>query len=219
MVSTRVFGTLGLCSNQGKAEKQRDLLVMKKKIFTTLIIILLASCLFASSPFNITLGVTSAFQKANLGKVSEINEIAVEDFKYGADLSVRLLFLEANAKSFVAKDTEGNTLINGIISANLSLNIIILRVKLGLGYQYMYDTLSKSYVFGRGLTSYEDFEKAEFDIYAGVDIPLDKFVIGVYGTLPTGVSIEKNNWDEIISTVENNWENAQIGVSIGINLL
>lgn len=194
---------------------------MKKAILTILTIILISSCLFASNTFNITLGATAAYQKARLGEVKtvKVEELKWEDFKFGVDASVKLLVLEVNAKSFVAKDTDGKTMLNGIVSANLAIDIIFARAKLGLGYQYTYDTVSKEYLFGRGVNNYADFKNAEFDIYTGVDFRVGNVVFGIYGTLPTGVSIEKNNWEDLVSTVSDNWEDAQVGISLGVDLI
>lgn len=194
---------------------------MKKAILTILTIILISSCLFASNTFNITLGATAAYQKARLGEVEtvKVEELKWEDFKFGVDASVKLLVLEVNAKSFIAKDTDGKTMLNGIVSANLAIDIIFARAKLGLGYQYTYDTVSKEYLFGRGVNNYADFKNAEFDIYTGVDFRVGNVVFGIYGTLPTGVSIEKNNWEDLVSTVSDNWEDAQVGISLGVDLI
>lgn len=194
---------------------------MKKAILTILTIILISSCLFASNVFDITLGATAAYQKARLGEVKtvKVEELKWEDFKFGVDASVKLLVLEVNAKSFVAKDTDGKTMLNGIVSANLAIDIIFARAKLGLGYQYTYDTVSKEYLFGRGVNNYADFKNAEFDIYTGVDFRVGNVVFGIYGTLPTGVSIEKNNWEDLVSTVSDNWEDAQVGISLGVDLI
>lgn len=193
---------------------------MKKAILTILTIFLITTSVFASS-IGITLGVTSAYQKARLGEVKTVNveELKWEDFKYGADLSVKLLILELNTKSFIAKDTDSNTLLNGIISANVAIDIAFVRAKAGLGYQYTYDTISKEYLFGRGVNNYADFKNAEFDIYTGADIRFGNIVFGIYGTLPTSVSIEKNNWNEIVSTISDNWEDAQVGISLGVDLI
>lgn len=194
---------------------------MKKAILTILTIILISSCLFASNVFDITLGATAAYQKARLGEVEtvKVEELKWEDFKFGVDASVKLLVLEVNAKSFIAKDTDGKTMLNGIVSANLAIDIIFARAKLGLGYQYTYDTVSKEYLFGRGVNNYADFKNAEFDIYTGVDFRVGNVVFGIYGTLPTGVSIEKNNWEDLVSTVSDNWEDAQVGISLGVDLI
>lgn len=110
-------------------------------------------------------------------------------------------------------------MLNGIVSANLAVDIFFVRVKAGLGYQYEYNTKTKDFAFGRNATAFDKFKEAYFDIYTGVDFKLGPVVVGAYATLPTGVSIENGKWAEIFSTIQENWKQAQIGVSVGFALL
>lgn len=194
-----------------------------KKVLTILVLAaLIPACLFASNFFGLTVGATAAYQKA-LGTVTDegvdAKGLKIEDFKFGADVDLKVLILDVNAKGFVSKSAADETLLNGIVSANLALDILIVRVKAGLGYQYSYNTVTKDFEFGRNSSAFDAFKDAYFDIYTGVDVKLGPVVVGAYATLPTGVSIAKNNWAEIISTIQENWKDAQIGVSVGFALL
>lgn len=193
-----------------------------KKVLTILVLVaLIPACLFASNFLGLTVGATAAYQKA-LGSVAEegvdVKGIKIEDFKFGADVDLKVLILDVNAKGFVAKSANDETLLNGIVSANLALDILIVRVKAGLGYQYSYNTVTKDFKFGRNASAFDAFKDAYFDIYTGVDVKLGPVVVGAYATLPTGVSIENGKWAEIISTIQENWKDAQIGVSVGFSL-
>ncbi len=195
-----------------------------KKVLTILILAaLIPACVFATDFLGLTVGATGAYQKAELGAATEgkvdVKELKMEDFKFGADVDLKVLFVDVNAKGFFAKNTDGDVMINGIVSANLAVDIAFVRIKAGLGYQYSYDTKTEAVAFGRNANSFDEFKKACFDIYTGVDVLLGPIVVGAYATLPTGVSIEENNWSEIISTISDNWKSAQIGVSVGFALL
>lgn len=189
-----------------------------KKVLTILVLVaLIPACLFASNFFGLTVGATAAYQKAVTEGV-DVKSLKMEDFKFGADVDLKVLILDVNAKGFVAKSASDETLLNGIVSANLALDILFVRVKAGLGYQYSYNTVTKDFEFGRNASAFDSFKDAYFDIYTGVDVKLGPVVVGAYATLPTGVSIEKNNWADIISTIQENWDSANIGVSVGFSL-
>lgn len=195
-----------------------------KKVLTILVLAaLIPACLFASNLFGFTVGATAAYQKA-LGTVTDgstnFEDIKFEDFKFGADVDLKLLILDVNAKGFFAKDLESDGVaISGIVSANLAVDIFFVRVKAGLGYQYKYNTETKAFEFGRGSKSFDSIQDALFDIYTGVDFKLGNVVIGAYATLPTEVSIAGNNWADLFSTIEKNWQDATIGLSVGFALL
>lgn len=192
-----------------------------KKVLTILVLAaLIPACLFAGNILGLSVGATGAYQKAALGDATsgniDVKEVKWEDFKFGADVDLKLLILDINAKGFVAKNDADQTMLNGIVSANLAVDIFFVRVKAGLGYQYAYNTETQAFTFGNGegVDSFEDVKDAQFDIYAGVDFKLGKIVLGAYATLPTGVSIEKNNWNELFPTIEDNWQKAQFGISV-----
>ena len=191
-----------------------------KKVLTILVLAaLIPACLFAGNILGLSVGATGAYQKA-LGDATsgniDVKEVKWEDFKFGADVDLKVLILDINAKGFVAKNDADQTMLNGIVSANLAVDIFFVRVKAGLGYQYAYNTETQAFTFGNGegVDSFEDVKDAQFDIYAGVDVKLGKIVLGAYATLPTSVSIEKNNWNELFPTIEDNWQKAQFGISV-----
>jgi hypothetical protein len=193
-----------------------------KKILTILVLVLIPVCIFAGEFVGFNIGVTGAYQKAALGEATEgkidVKGIKWEDFKYGVEADFKLCFLDVNAKGFFARNADGDLVINGIASANLTTDIFFVRLKAGLGYQYSFNPKTNAIVFGHNANSFEDYENACFDIYTGVDLLLGPVVVGAYATLPTGVSIGANNWEDIISTVSDNWKSAQIGLSVGFSV-
>lgn len=195
-----------------------------KKILTILVLVtVIPACIFAGSVLGLTAGITGAYQKAELGEATEgkidVESLKWEDFKFGADVDVKVLFVNVNAKGFIAENTDDDFVINGIVSVNLCADLEFVRLKAGLGYQYSYNTKKETGSFGRSANYFEDYEDACFDIYTGLDVVLGPIVIGAYATLPTGVSIGEGNWNEIFSTIEENWRSAQIGLSLGFALL
>ena len=197
-----------------------------KKVLTILVLAaLIPACLFAGDLFGFSVGATAAYQKADIGTTTSeginLEEMKIEDFKFGADVDLKVLILDVNAKGFVAQSAADETVLNGIVSANLAVDIFFVRVKAGLGYQYSYNTETEVFLFGNGegVDSFENFQKAKFDIYTGVDFLLGPVVVGAYATLPTGVSIEEGNWTDLFTTIEDNWQKAQFGISVGFALL
>ncbi len=193
-----------------------------KKILTILVLVMIIpACIFAGNVIGLTVGATAAYQKAPVGEVNKdvLDDIQLEDFKFGADVDVKVFVFDVNAKGFIAKDTDKVTILNGIVSANIAVDLSIVRIKAGLGYQYSYNTQTQDIFFGRKANSFEEFENACFDIYTGVDVILGPVVIGAYATLPTSVSIGESNWADIFTTVEDNWKSAQIGLSCGFAIL
>lgn len=193
-----------------------------KKILTILVLAaVIPACIFAGDLLGLTVGATAAYQKAPVGEVNKqvIEDLQLEDFKFGADVDVKIFILDVNAKGFVSKNTDDQILLSGIVSANLAVDLSFIRLKAGLGYQYSYNTETEAIAYGRNANDFDEFKKACFDIYTGVDVTLGHVVIGAYATLPTGVSIEENNWEDILTTIEDNWKSAQIGLSVGFAIL
>lgn len=200
---------------------------MKKVLIVLVLAIAIPACVFAGSGvFGLSLGATAAYQKA--GAIEEISEgdfdikdLSIEDFKFGVDMDVKVLFLDLDTKAFIAKNESGETLVNGIVSANLAIDIAIVRLRAGLGYQYNYNFATKEILYGSTarVTDFANFKDANFDIHVGVDFLLGKFTIGAYATLPTDTSIGKGNWSDLFPTIEQNWKAAQIGIGVGFSLI
>lgn len=200
---------------------------MKKVLIILVLAIAIPACVFAGNGLiGLPLGATAAYQKA--GAVENIadgnfdlKDLSIDDFKFGADVDVRVLFLDVNGKAFLAKNDKSETLVNGIVSANLALDIAIVRLKAGLGYQYTFNTKTSEMIYGStaGVKDFADFKNANFDIHVGVDVLLGDLTIGAYATLPTEVSVGKGNWGDLFSTVEKNWKAAQIGVGVGFSIV
>lgn len=197
-----------------------------KKILTIILLgLLIPLSLFAGNLFEFSLGATTAYQKANaIEEISNgnfnISDVTIEDFKFGVDTNVNIVFLDLNSKTFFTS-TNDQFSINGIVSANLLLNFSAIRIKAGLGYQYTIDPKTLTLGFGSvsHVEGFGNFKDANFDLYTGVDIVLGKVLIGAYATLPTNTAISKGNWLDLITTVKENWKAAQVGISLSYAFL
>ncbi len=195
---------------------------MKKVLILLVLAIAIPACVFAGSgDFGLSVGATAAYQKPVFTEdgsaAVDVSKLSINDFKFGADVDVKILFLDVNAKGYYQPGDDKGA-INGIVSANLALDLAIVRVKAGLGYQYGYVIGSdKGLEFGNNAVS--ELAKANFDVHVGADVLLGDLIIGAYATLPTSTSIENGNWAGIISTIKDNWQKASFGVSVGFSII
>ena len=193
---------------------------MKKVIIALLIALIIPCCVFAGRGlFDFTIGV-AAQSDYDVQKVKEegMKDFSIDQLAFGADVEMKLAFAAIDGKVMYAPESKS---ISGIISANLALDIFFLRVKAGLGYEYQYNLETKQFIYGNAMDiqDFDNFKDANFDITAGVDILLGNLTVGAYASLPTNVSITKGNWDELLSTAKEGWDQAKLGMVIGISLI
>ncbi|MBO4410089.1 MAG: hypothetical protein J5775_04975 [Spirochaetales bacterium] len=194
---------------------------MKKVIIVMLIALIIPACIFAGRGlFDLTLG--AAASTTYTPKM--IKEGALENFKFGditwgLDTEIKIAFAAVDAKVMYAPEAKA---IYGNVSANLALDIFFVRVKAGLGYEYTYDIDDKTMWYGNcnnAVTSFDDFKDAAFDINVGVDFLLGDLTIGAYANLPTSTTIANGDWAGVFNNAKEHWEDAQIGLVVGIALL
>ncbi len=193
---------------------------MKKVIIALLIALIIPCCVFAGRGlFDFTVGV-AAQSDYDIEKVreGEMKNFSIDQLSFGADIEMKLAFLAVDGKVMYAPETKT---IGGIVSGNLALDIFFLRVKAGLGYQYQYNFETGKMIYGNAMdvTDFDGFREANFDITAGLDVLLGNLTVGLYASLPTNVSIAKGNWNELFSTAKEGWDQAKLGMTIGIALL
>ena len=194
---------------------------MKKVIIVMLIALIIPACIFAGRGlFDLTLG--AAASTTYTPKM--IKEGALENFKFGditwgLDTEIKIAFAAVDAKVMYAPEAKA---IYGNVSANLALDIFFVRVKAGLGYEYTYDIDDKTMLYGNcnnAVTSFDEFKDAAFDINVGVDFLLGDLTIGAYANLPTSTTIANGDWAGVFNNAKEHWEDAQIGLVVGIALL
>ena len=196
---------------------------MKKFAITLLIALMIPACIFAGRGlFDLTIGVTAS-TSYDIERITkgELKDFDIKDLRFGADAEVKFAIVSLDGKLFYDQVNKG---ISGLVSANIAADIFFVRVKAGLGYQYIYNFDSKTFYFGNALnggyaTQFKDFKKANFDVNAGVDFLLGPVTVGAYATLPTKTSIENNQWGELFKALGENWKYAKIGLTVGFELL
>ena len=196
---------------------------MKKFAIALIIALIIPACIFAGRGlFDLTVGATAStsydFQRIKDG---DLKNFDISDLRFGADVEAKLAFVAVDGKVFYDKANNG---ISGLVSANIAADIFFVRIKAGLGYQYIYNFDTKTFYFGNGLdqgyaTDFADFKKANFDVNAGVDFLLGPVTVGAYATLPTKTSIENKQWGELFKALAENWKYAKIGLTVGFALL
>ncbi len=198
---------------------------MKKVIIAMLIVLMVPASIFASRGiFDLTLGanVESSYDVKTVQDAianGEAPEFSMDNLSFGAAAEVKLAFVSVNATAGIAPKLKT---ISGTASAGLALDVFFVRLKAGLGYEYQYDYENKVFQFGHGndvASEFKDFKKASMDATVGVDFLLGGLTVGVHASLPTSVTIESENWGELVSSIKDNYDTAKLGVSIGIALL
>ena len=196
---------------------------MKRFAIALLIAVVLPACLFAENRgiFDFTVGATaSTSYSIDDIQTGEIKKFTIDAVRFGADVETKIAFISVDGKIFYDQANKG---ISGLVSANIAADIFFVRIKAGLGYQYIYNFESKTFYFGNALnggyaTKFADFKKANFDVNVGVDFLLGPVTVGAYATLPTETSIENGKWKELFSAIGQNWKYAKLGATVGFAL-
>lgn len=201
---------------------------MKKIIIALLIAMIIPSAVFASRGlFDLTVGAvaSSSYTIGNIVDVAngtnsfESLKLGVDKFAFGADVEAKVAFLAVDAKIMA---TDNFKTLCGSVSADLALDILFVRAKAGVSYNYKYDLEHNRLVYGNGeniAKTFEDYQKAAFDVNVGVDVLLGNLTIGAFASLPSATTIENQKWGELISSATDNWDKAKVGMTVGIALL
>lgn len=183
---------------------------MRKILIIALVLIMIPAALFAKN-FSFGIGATASTGATISGVIeNELDVIKPENFVYGAYANVKLLIFSANATLFPVFE-ENMTYFAGDLSAGLALDIAVLRVQAGISVNYVGSTnFSDSVEFA---FETEDIKDAPLNVRAEVDVLLGNLNVGVWGILPTTATL--NTLDKILE-VEDRWQDASIGVCIGV---
>lgn len=201
---------------------------MKKIIIALLIAMIIPSAVFASRGLlDLTVGAVASssytigdiVDVANGTNSFESLELGVDKFAFGADVEAKVAFLAVDAKIMA---TDNFKTLYGSVSADLALDILFVRAKAGVSYNYAYNLETKAMAYGNSVssvTTFEDYQKAAFDVNVGVDVLLGNLTIGAFASLPSATTIENQKWGELISSATDNWDKAKVGMTVGIALL
>ena len=188
---------------------------MKKILAITIIGLLVLSSIFAGA-FNFNLGAAAMYNRGFKDLVEE-KKITINDFSFGAATDIKIAIIDVGATALYSK-VNNETILNGIITADLALDIAIVRIAAGIGYDYVWDINQKIFVFG-GVDNFADFKDAELLAHADFEIMLDTIHIGLFGSLPTGLTF--NNFMEKIKEInfDKFWERMNYGLSVKFALI
>ena len=181
---------------------------MKKFLIIALILVMIPAAIFAKG-FSIGIGAT-ATTGSTIASVRDGQEIKFEDFRYGAYANVKLALVSVNATVFPVVVKDEPTTFFGDLSANLAVDVAILRIQAGLSVNFygMTDFKEKFEVKFEN----ENILDAPLNVRAEVDVLLGDINIGIWGILPTTATL--NTLDKILE-VQDRWEDAAIGVCAG----
>ncbi|MFC2821485.1 MAG: hypothetical protein ACTTJW_01475 [Sphaerochaeta sp.] len=192
---------------------------MKRVIIIALIALIVPACLFAGRGLvDLTIGATASTTYT----IKDIQDGKLADFKFenltfGADAELKMAFVAIDTRAIYVPETKS---VYGMVSANLAVDIIIARLKAGLGYRYNYNIDKDILTYGvNGVSKVDGFKDAYFDINVGLDFLLGNLTIGAYATLPTSTSIKNGDWSGLYTKISDHWSNALLGITVGIDLI
>lgn len=188
---------------------------MKKLLIIAVIGLLVLGGVFAGI-LNVNLGVAAMYNKGYNDFIEE-QKVSVNDFSFGAAADIKLTFADIGATVLYSKVGDDSVL-NGTVTADLALDIFLVRLSAGIGYEYVWNINQNIYSFG-GVDDFADFKDAELLAHAGVDVLLDGIHIGVFASVPTGLTF--NNFSEKIKGMDFDriWERANYGLSVKLRLI
>ena len=184
---------------------------MKKILVIFLILVMIPMAIFTKG-FSVGFGATASTGSTINGIVeNKINDLKFENFSYGGYVNIKLFLVSVNGTVFPKIDSSDLIRFAGDLSVNLAVDISVVRVQAGLSANY----------FG----SVESFRNWDFELEADniKDIPLNvraevglllgDFNIGIWGLLPTGVTL--NTFNDIFE-IKDRWKNASLGIIVGV---
>ena len=125
---------------------EEGLTAMRKTFLLLVVLVILPVAVFADSPSLISWGFGPAvFYKSPvlLGQPTDTNNLNVDQFNFGGDLRFKLSLFQAEALLLYAGGNGVNSF-NMYLDGGLALDIAILRIDLGIGPNFVYNSGSNS---------------------------------------------------------------------------
>ena len=141
---------------------------MRKIVLTLVVLVILPAAVFADSPSPISWGIGPAvFYKSPvlIGRPVDTNKLNVDQLRFGGDLRFKLSLFQAEALVLYASGN-GVTSLNTYLDAGLAVDIAIVRLDLGVGPSYIYNSGNGSGV------------QAGFNAKLGADLLLGPISVG-----------------------------------------
>ena len=187
-----------------------------KKILTVFLLIAVSLLCLAAKPFEFNIGASGTYN----GGYNDIVAGAkpeLGDFSFGLDADVKLLFVDVDTTALYTKVNEEHIL-NGVASANLSLDVFFLRISAGIGYDYVYNITTKQLIVA-GKDNFDNFFDNSFYLRGAIEFLLDTLHAGIFAIYP----VEAPIGEFIVTVPEIDWQKvlqgATFGLSVKINLI
>ena len=173
-------------------------------------VMLIPAALFAKG-FSVGVGATAA-TGSTISSVLETQQVDVNAFNYGGYANVKAFLVSVNATMFpIFNEGQQFVYFTGDLSANLAVDISVLRVQAGLSVNYFGSTDFDTWAFQ---FENENIMDAPLSLRAEVDVILGDLNIGVWGILPTTLTL--NTFDKIFDLdVKDRWQDASLGLCLG----
>lgn len=194
-----------------------------KKGLIILCLLLIPATLFASA-FGLRAGVVAKYDK-NLGDLTTVSSVEdihfPQDFGFGADLNVKVLFFDADMTAYFGSNSDNKAVIDGLMSLNAGIDLSVVRITLGAGFGYVYNYETGKFVLKGNIENDTKFidqlKNSPINLRACVGFDLDAVNISVFGIYNTNQSFNRFKPAEIFDGF--NWKDIQVGVAASFNLI
>lgn len=184
---------------------------MKKFLIIALVMVMLIPAALFAKGFSVGIGATAA-TGSTIASVMETQQVDAAIFNYGAYANVKVFLFSVNATLFpIFSEGQQYVPFTGDLSANLAVDISILRAQVGLSVNYFGATDFNEW---KAQFENENIMDAPLSLRAEVDIILGDLNIGVWGILPTTLTL--NTFDKIFDLdIKDRWQDASLGLCLG----
>ena len=182
---------------------------MKKILILLIVSLIILPCVIAK-PFEWDIGISGTYNKSFNSLVNH-EKIKVGDFSFGVDTNVKLTLIDIQGNALYSNIND-ESILNGIISANLSLDIFIVRLCAGIGYDYRVNLVNGEWEIA-GKTDFENFFDNPFYLRTAVEILIGNLRVGPSATYFTGMSLK----DFFSNLGDVNWKSVLEGATFGLS--
>lgn len=192
-----------------------------KKGLIILCLLLIPATLFASA-FGFRAGAAVKYD-GDLGNLTTASTEDIKfpnDFGFGADVNIKVLFADVDMTAYFGSNETNNAVIDGLISANAGVDLANFRITLGGGFAYVfnYDT---GEIHLKGYASQDNFgeelKDSPIHLRAAVGLDFSNLNLSVFGIYNTNQTINNFQLKEIFD--EFDWKNIQVGVALAVELI
>ena len=203
---------------------------MKKTMLVLGMVLLLVPAGLFAGIFDLSVGATAQYNgviNVDEGINWEDGMADVENYAFGADMRMRVLFAEVGVSGLYSSLDNGHNKIEGIVTGGVSLDLLgLVRVGLGMGprlsVEFDEDWGNATVYDGDGVEVTEDtdfesaFMNAKMTYRATADLKLGNMLFGLNYTIDSdGFTFENGNYDKMMPNFE---DGGSLGASFLITL-